>query len=106
MATDGYSIRRLSVLNNWWVDNFEPTICEYHPRQFSANEPREYDIEREILLCRWIHTTKSRHVQLSDPLFLFEMHFESVPQRHPSILCFYRVSGRQQVRMLPMVVSL
>lgn len=77
MATDGYSIRRLSVLNNSWVDNFEPTICEYHPvtRQFSANEPREYDIyiyterEREILLCRWIHTTKSRHVQLNDPLF-------------------------------------
>ena len=28
MATDGYSIRRLSVLNNWWVDNFEPTICD------------------------------------------------------------------------------
>ena len=73
MATDGYSIRRLSVLNNSWIDNCEPTICEHHPvaRQFSANEPREYDIEREreILLCRWIHTTKSRHVQLSDPLF-------------------------------------
>ena len=92
MATDGYSIRRLSVLNNWWVDNFEPTICEYHPRQFSANEPREYDIERRDLAVQMDFTPrKSRHVQLSDLLFLFEMHFESVPQRHPSILCFYRV---------------